>query len=387
LMRDRLGVYAFLKRHTSVRRVVMQVADLFTNQGTSRSDLHRLTEVALADAPVTTRIVRPAEEKRSIAASSIQSHLRESFLEFAAAPPLPLTLTSIDQGRALGIHGVPTTRDGAIIIELAWGPRQLLAEPAAVLIAAAEEGMRSRPRRLEGRAALLATSFGRGYFHWLVDVLPRMEAFAAVGMTPVDVDHVIVPTTIAPFQKESLQALGFSREQWVSSLRHRHLVADELLVPSVVRPNGAMPQWACDFLRRAITPVPPSSSPPPERLLITRKATDHGFSAFNEAIGAWGRRNGFAPIALEDFSLAEKAWLLQRTQIVIGEAGAGLTNIVFCDPGAALIEITRSEMTDPTFWDLAHRCSLSYRSLSEAHFERGEQVDAALDTALNELDL
>ena len=386
-MRDRLGLYAFLKRHTSVRRVVMQLTDLLTNRSSSRSNLDRLTEVGLADAPVTTRVVRPAEENPPIAASSIQSHLLESFLRFAAARPRPLTLTSIDQGRALGIHGVPTTRDGAIISELAWGPYQLLGVPAPGLIATAEEGMKSRPQRLEGRAALLTTTFGRGYFHWLVDVLPRMEAFAAAGIAPTDVDYVIVPTTMAPFQKESLQALGFEREQLVSSLRHRHLVAKELLVPSLVRPNGAMPQWACDFLRRAIAPIPPSSSPPPERLLITRKATDHGFSAFNEAIGAWGRRNGFAPIALEDFSLAEKAWLLQRTQIVIGETGAGLTNIVFCDPGAALIEITRSEMADPTFWDLAYRCALSYRSLSEAHFERGEQVGAALDTALNELDL
>ncbi|MGI8517643.1 MAG: glycosyltransferase family 61 protein [Acidimicrobiia bacterium] len=386
-MRDRIGLYAFLKRHTSVRRVVMQIADLLTHRGASRSDLDRLTEIALADAPVTTRVVQPAEEHSPIAASSIQSHLRESFLEFAAAPPRPLTLTRIEQGRALGIHGVPTTREGAIISELAWGPHQLLAVPAAGLIAAAEEGMRSRPKRLEGRAALLTTTFGRGYFHWLVDVLPRMEAFAAVGMTPVDVEHVIVPTTIAPFQKESLQTLGFEREQLVSSLRHRHLVADELLVPSLVRPTGAMPQWAVDFLRRAITPIPPSSSPLPERLLITRKATDHGFSAFNDAISAWGRRNSFVPIALEDFTLAEKAWLLKRTQIVIGENGAGLTNIVFCEPGAALIEIARSEIAEPIFWDLAYRCGLSYRSLSEAHFERGEQVGAALDTALKELDL
>ncbi|MCA1735447.1 MAG: glycosyltransferase family 61 protein [Actinobacteria bacterium] len=386
-MRDRLALYAFLKRHTSVRRVVMQIADLLTHRSTSRSDLDRLTEIALSNAPVTTRVVRPAEVNLPITASSIQSHLRESFLRFATVPPRPLTLTNIDQGRALGIHGVPTTRDGAIITELAWGPHQLLAHPAADLIVAAEEGMRSRPKRLEGRAALLTTAFGRGYFHWLVDVLPRMEAFAAAGMAPADVDYVIVPTTMAPFQKESLLALGFEREQLVSSLRHRHLVAKELLVPSLVRPTGAMPKWACDFLRRAIAPTRPSSSPPPERLLITRKATDHGFSAFNAAISDWGRRNGFAQIALEDFSLAEKAWLLKRTQIVIGETGAGLTNIVFCQPGAALIEITRSEIADPTFWDLAYRCGLSYRSLSEAHYERGEQVEAALDTALKELDL
>jgi len=365
----------------------MQLTDLLTYRSSSRSDLDRLTEVGLADAPVTTRVVRPAEENPPIAASSIQSHLLESFLRFAAARPRPLTLTSIDQGRALGIHGVPTTRDGAIISELAWGPYQLLGIPAPGLIATAEEGMKSRPQRLEGRAALLTTTFGRGYFHWLVDVLPRMEAFAAAGIAPTDVDYVIVPTTMAPFQKESLQALGFEREQLVSSLRHRHLVAKELLVPSLVRPNGAMPQWACDSLRRAIAPIPPSSSPPPERLLITRKATDHGFSAFNQAIGDWGRRNGFAQIALEDFSLAEKTWLLKRTQIVIGETGAGLTNIVFCQPGAALIEITRSEIADPTFWDLAYRGGLSYRSLSEAHYERGEQVEAALDTALKELDL
>ena len=39
-------------------------------------------------------------------------------------------------------------------------------------------------------------------------------------------------------------------------------------------------------------------------------------------------RNGFVPIAMEDYSLAEKAGS-ERDKVLMGESGAGLANIVF----------------------------------------------------------
>jgi capsular polysaccharide biosynthesis protein len=240
-----------------------------------------------------------------------------------------------------------------------------------------------RPHRLGGRAGLLTTNFGRGYFHWLVDVLPRAEALRTCGVDPQTLDHVIVPSLIAPFQTETLQAVGLNRKQLVSSLRHRHLVADELLVPSLVRPAGPIPRWACEFLRSTIKPSPPREQGLPERLLITRKATDHGFSGLHEVLNRWGRRHGFAPVALEDFTMAQKAWILARTRVLIGESGAGLTNIVFSHPGARLIEITNLPVPDPVFWDLASQCGHDYRSVRAS--QDAALIERELDEALSGL--
>jgi capsular polysaccharide biosynthesis protein len=49
--------------------------------------------------------------------------------------------------------------------------------------------------------------------------------------------------------------------------------------------------------------------------------------------------HGFETVLCEDLSLAEQIGLFAKTTAVIGAHGAGLTNLIYCDPGSCVGEI------------------------------------------------
>jgi hypothetical protein len=60
-------------------------------------------------------------------------------------------------------------------------------------------------------------------------------------------------------------------------------------------------------------------------------------------------------------TFAEQARTFASANIIIGPHGAGLTNILFCSPGATLIEIQIENEERPFYWSLSESLGLQYR--------------------------
>lgn len=217
------------------------------------------------------------------------------------------------------------------------------------------------PRRLRGTSVLLSTFAGRGYFHWLFDVIARLATLDDAGIDSTAVDHYIVNNYVAPYQVDILRDLGIDRPKIVTSFRYPHIVAERLLVPSLSRENGVMPDRACQFIRGAFQPEPlPSDLTRVTKVYISRAGTDHGHLAGESHTLGMLRNRGFTPVHLESLSMGQKATLFSQAEAVIGASGAGLTNLVFCTEGTVVIDICTRGYAVLDAWDLSNRIGCEY---------------------------
>ena len=100
------------------------------------------------------------------------------------------------------------------------------------------------------------------------------------------------------------------------------------------------------------------------RLFVDRSAA-RGRTLVNRAeIVALMERRGFEVIDPEQYSPRQQIVRFARAKVVVGLAGAAMTNTIFSPPGARILTIAADcGWSDPFFWDLAAVCGQSYAVL------------------------
>jgi capsular polysaccharide biosynthesis protein len=277
----------------------------------------------------------------------------------------PAFIAGIPGGHVVGEHGVVVTPDGNLLLDVSGrigalhvyvrGDRGRIPDPAAL-----SREWALPPRRLEGTVAVLSTFAGRGFYHWLFDVLPRIGLLRDAGYDVDRIDAFIVPIFAARYQIETLAALGIPRNKIISSYRDRHLKVEQLLVPSLPREKAIIPSWVCDFIRSSFPPKEPASFDPADKIYIVRKQTDHGRVPNEDELAERLEEIGFKSIAMEEFTLSEKAWILSKVNTIVSPGGAGLSNIVFANPGTTVLELQTRSFPQMDAWDLANRMRLNH---------------------------
>jgi hypothetical protein len=137
-----------------------------------------------------------------------------------------------------------------------------------------------------------------------------------------------------------------------------HLQAKELLVPSLPAAACDCPPWVCDFLRARFLP---KNLPAPDRRLYISRALARRRRVVNESrvIERLARR-GFELVTLENLSVLEQAALFARAEAIVAPHGAGLTNLVFCSPGAAVVELFHPTWVCDCYWQVSGHLGLRH---------------------------
>jgi capsular polysaccharide biosynthesis protein len=213
------------------------------------------------------------------------------------------------------------------------------------------------PEQLSEALAVLTLRPGWSdyYFHWMFEVLPRIHL---LQLSAIAVDRYALHPLHSGFQYETLETLGVKGEELLELTHPMHLIAPDLVVPSLLQ--SVMPHWACDFLRETFLRDAVSGD---ERLYISR-ANARGRRVENEAeVADVLSAYGFRMVELEGMSVHEQARLFARAAFVVSPHGGGLTNIVFCNSGAKVVEFFAREYVQPLYWMLSNRRQLEYYGL------------------------
>jgi hypothetical protein len=104
--------------------------------------------------------------------------------------------------------------------------------------------------KIDGTVAVLAGLSGNVYFHWMVDILPRIEVLQRWGINLEEIDWFLVNSCQQPFQRETLKALGIPEYKIIESDRHPYIQAQQLIVPSFPGYLGWLSPRGLEFLRR-----------------------------------------------------------------------------------------------------------------------------------------
>jgi hypothetical protein len=190
-------------------------------------------------------------------------------------------------------------------------------------------------QRIEGRVATLNARYCHNYFHWLVEIAPRLMTMRLAGL---EADYYLVDC-LSKYQQTALAAFGIRPEQLIQPHYKLLLEADELIVPSLPSP-GCLRQFAKTLLAGLGVK---GGVPYPRRVFISRRKTGTRTLANEDEIEALLRARGFETHFMEDYSLAKQAQLIYEAEIVVATHGAGLANLIFARPGTQVIEFVQAE--------------------------------------------
>ncbi len=187
----------------------------------------------------------------------------------------------------------------------------------------------------------LLDPFAHNYFHWFLDVLPRLRELEAYEAASGQRAVLLVPGWMTPWQKRSLELLGAGGETTPHRVQFGlfRLCAETLVVPSSSRfhgddnaPFAAMDPSVCQWLQKSFCGrQKPDKADRNHRLFISRSKASSRRIVNEENVVQAVQRFGFEVHSLEDLSFERQVDLFSSASHVIAAHGSGLTNLLFAN--------------------------------------------------------
>ncbi|HEY4248491.1 MAG TPA: glycosyltransferase family 61 protein [Lacunisphaera sp.] len=216
------------------------------------------------------------------------------------------------------------------------------------------------PVTVAGRTAVIATTLGNGYGHWLLEELPRLIALETDGC------ETLIAHAGASCQREAIALKSFSGNL-INARRRDHYSCDELIVPSL----GELTPETVALLNDFVTPLRDEDRTPSfgERIYISRTGAKRRHVTNEPRLWCALESRGFIKLHLEELTWTEQITAFHSAKVIIAPHGAGLANLVFCRPGTKIVELFHRSYVNPCYWQLASLQALDYRPLVSAGTE------------------
>ena len=202
------------------------------------------------------------------------------------------------------------------------------------------------------------------YYHWVVEgLLPLYVLSQTIGQDPNL--NIVLPRSRyinAVFDhRESLRAVGLDgydiTEVAENFIKVREAVwAERDIVQTMPAP------YLKDFQRKVVALHSGSRLSKKRRLLVARKGPTRMIHNLRHVRSFLSRR-GFETVYLEGMSVIDQIVLFQNAEFIISPHGAGLANLLFCEPGTKVIEFMPSAEMRPFFWLISEKLDLVHGML------------------------
>jgi capsular polysaccharide biosynthesis protein len=301
---------------------------------------------ATRQAGVTYDVVEPAE---TIASRGPSMGIPKStrFLKDGGWAVPPGFVATIHDGRVVGEYGAIIAPGNALLMDLS--PYFSLRSP--------DEHPIFRRLRLpeveyrDATIAVLARAFADNFFHFLLDIIPRL-CLVERTRSLADIDFVLVRRALR-FQREMLDMIGIPADRVLENSARTHIRARSLIVPSMPCWQRQFPSWALRYLQDKLGSRV-TTSPERRRIFVCRGREGNGRRVLNEdEVADMLRDHAFESIRLEQLSLHDQISAFKSAEAVVAAHGAGLSHLVFCQPGTKVIELFAPSFVNPVYWNLS----------------------------------
>ena len=232
-------------------------------------------------------------------------------------------------------------------------------------------------RNLKGSALSLLTGGGgnSNYWHWLYDVLPRLEICEKTKKLN-EIDYFILPSLEKKFQKETLNKLNINNKKMLSSKEFRHIKVNELLVtdhPYIFTNDSHkdaqnIPLWIIKWLRKSfLRNLESLNKNYPKKIFIDREDPESDSSKVRSLVNEkeikiFLEEKNFSFVKLHELSFTDQINYFNNADCIMGLHGGGFANLSFCKKDTKVIEF-RSDKSGPIIENLAKKNNLKYDSI------------------------
>ncbi|MFD1415593.1 glycosyltransferase family 61 protein [Oceanobacillus jeddahense] len=211
----------------------------------------------------------------------------------------------------------------------------------------------------EGTLGVLAWAGHTNYWHWLHDTLGRYHLLQLSGF---EIDKYVLPPLTSPFQRETIKMLGIPEGKVLQLMPGMHVQAEQLILPSVPFNAGTCVKWTIEFLRSVFLKRERNKSTNHDkRIYISREDASWRKVANEGKLMELLTKKGFKKVVLSKLTVEEQIDIFSSAEVIISPNGAGLANLMFCQPGTKIIQLFTA--TSDEFIKIGQYLDLDYRFL------------------------
>lgn len=302
------------------------------------------------------------------------------FTECVKTPP-PAYISVIPGGRVWGEEGSVITPDNRLLWDVSLQILPVDQHPVFT------HWHPTSPNNTSETVAVLSFFSSRTYFHWLYDVLARLQL---IRMSGISVDkYLISQNALLAYQEETLTMLGIPPEKILLTGPDFHLKAEKLVISSIPMYSFLeYGRWPFDFIRRELFEGRNIGRSGYDRIYISRsKATTRKIINEDQVMQLLSAY-GYNLVVLEEHSVIEQIEIFASAHSIIAAHGSGLANLSFCSPGTQVIEIFARNYTPECYWLISNYLQLDYYSMVQdgcAQLEHENFCDQNIIVRLDEL--
>lgn len=239
---------------------------------------------------------------------------------------------------------------------------------------------------LAGRSLFLGVDTADNYFHWLLDLLPKLKVLNDSGVDYLGFDYYLVNSQKNEFQRESLRRFGIPADKIVATNQARHILTDTLVVPSWAEQSGIFDPVDLDWVRgKLMAPEHNRDRAFPKRIFISRQKTKGRNITNYGMLQPVLEEHGVEVVELEPLSFSEQIQLFNGAEMVIGAHGAGFTNLLFCRPHTRVLEFVNQQYACQMYYYMAAVLGLDHHYLVGEAEPGAEPVFQDLTLDVNEI--
>lgn len=271
--------------------------------------------------------------------------------------PQPVFLARLQGARVFGPSVAVCSSRNLLIKEVSveWRPRSVPWPMRRLRFPPAKE--------IPGRSVLLATTGGETYYHFLLEVLPRLDLAECAGIRFSHQDRFIVNDLRPAFVRELLAKTGIPIERCVETHRCRHLQCEELLLPSLPGQIGSPHRGIGDFYERLFPKESGVGTGKGRGLFLNRAGAAQRNLRQAAAVSQILASCGIEEVDPGQMPVAVQVEKLRRASLVIAPHGAALSNLVFCQPATPVLELFAPGYINQCYRMLAAARKLPYAYL------------------------
>tara|TARA_A100001011_G_C14257429_1_gene820700 strand:+ start:143 stop:1240 length:1098 start_codon:yes stop_codon:yes gene_type:complete len=237
-------------------------------------------------------------------------------------------------------------------------------------------------RKINGRVLSLTqgASGHKNYFHWLYDILPKMN-ICSKNYDLKKMDYIYI-SSLENYQKSTLEILGYDNLKIIDANKNRHIQADEIICSEhpwyqkgfILEEAKKLPEWIIKWIYDSFINHGKQFDCN-EKIFIDRSESVFSHCQFinNEEIINFLENRGYTSYKVGQLSFQEQVYLFSNAKIIIGAHGAAFANLAFCKKNTKIIEI--KPKNHPNFVDqhISEIKELNFNLIETDYFEDKEK--------------
>lgn len=219
-------------------------------------------------------------------------------------------------------------------------------------------------KKLSGTTLVLGYSQGAHcYYHWMLDILPKLGLLEEAGINLNDIDHILLREVNDTFQRSTLNQLGVDSSKIIETIDNPLFQCERLIHIALdnginMKMNRFVPQWLNQVFPK------PATNEERIKLYVSRpKGVRRGVANEDELLPVL-KEFGYTVKAMEGLSVSEQAALFSQADVIVAPHGGALTNMVFANKGSRVVELFGRHVY-PYYYGLASVCEHEYHAILE----------------------